>query len=284
MIITRGLNPYVTPGRSARWTIRCCRWRTGATTPTHYGPVFTGALGDRRVGRRRRPVGTALAFKTLATAFGALAAWAASRSPGTTAAAACCPCCSIAWNPIALIETAGSGHNEMVMMGLALLGMWVIAAGPNERRLRAAGCVGARQVDHGGAGWAAWSSRTCATSTARAPGARAGDQVRGHRGRGHRRRLRAVLGGLGSIGALRAADGRGTGIRRRRTRTPAALLPFAAVVALAFVVVARNGRRWLLELAAVVSLGFVTFMFPWVLPWYLLPAAALLAVGPLFEG
>jgi hypothetical protein len=33
-------------------------------------------------------------------------------------------------------------------------------------------------------------------------------------------------------------------------------------------------------MSAIVSLGFVTFLFPWVFPWYLLPAAALLAIGP----
>ena len=32
-------------------------------------------------------------------------------------------------------------------------------------------------------------------------------------------------------------------------------------------------------MSAMVCLAFVTFMFPWVFPWYLLPAAALLAIG-----
>ena len=82
------------------------------------------------------------------------------------------------------------------------------------------------------------------------------------------------------MGALAAADGRGTN-RRRRTQRRRRFAAFAAVVALAFVVVARSGRRWLLELSAVVSLAFVTFLFPWLFPWYLMPAGALLAVGPL---
>jgi len=42
----------------------------------------------------------------------------------------------------------------------------------------------------------------------------------------------------------------------------------------------RRGRALVLDMAAVVSLAFVTFVFPWVFPWYMLPTVALLAVGP----
>src|SRR5436190_1071092 len=74
MIITRGLNPYVTTGNALAgeplWVLS-----DSHTIPTHYGPVFTAlsvvAAGIGRGG----PIGTALAFKTLATGFGALAAW-----------------------------------------------------------------------------------------------------------------------------------------------------------------------------------------------------------------
>ena len=53
-----------------------------------------------------------------------------------------------------------------------------------------------------------------------------------------------------------------------------------AVALIATAVVARKGRPAVLEMGATVSLAFVAFIFPWVFPWYLLPAAALLAPGP----
>jgi hypothetical protein len=55
---------------------------------------------------------------------------------------------------------------------------------------------------------------------------------------------------------------------------------FVVVVAAAAALVLRRGRALVLDTAAIVSLGFVTFVFPWVFPWYMLPTVALLAVGP----
>jgi hypothetical protein len=62
--------------------------------------------------------------------------------------------------------------------------------------------------------------------------------------------------------------------------TPAShYVVFALIAAIAFGIVVRHGHRFVPEMAAIVSLAFVTFLFPWIYPWYLIPAGALLAAG-----
>src|SRR4029453_14042067 len=115
MIITRGLNPYVTTGDALAgepvWHLSDYH-----TIPTHYGPIFTGLSVLAVAVGRGGPIGTALGFKILATASAALAAWsvvALARREGRSGAL---PLAVVALNPLILIETAGSGHNEMVML------------------------------------------------------------------------------------------------------------------------------------------------------------------------
>jgi hypothetical protein len=278
MIVTRGLNPYVTSGNALAddplWALSSWRDYT-----THYGPVFTGLSVVATWIGGGGPVGTALAFKTLAIAGGALAAWSATALARRDGRSGLLPLLLVTWNPLALIETAGNGHNEMVMIGLALLGMVVIARGRT-------GVGFALVVASAHVKWitAALAGLVVVARLRELDGTRARARALGQFAAIAAAITAAVYApfwaGLGSIGALRRLMIEGRGISGGGGLTPAALLPFAAVVALAIVVVARTGRRWLLELSAVVSLGFVTFMFPWVLPWYLLPAAALLAVGP----
>ena len=190
-------------------------------------------------GRRRRGR-TALAFKTLAIAGGALAAWSAAALARRDGRSGLLPLCSSTWNPLALLETAGNGHNEMVMIGLALLGMVVIARGRT-----AAGF--ALVVASAHVKWitAALAGLVVVARAARAgrdarPGART-RAIRGHRRRGHRRRLRAVLGRAREHRRLRRLMIEGRGVSGGGGLTPAALILFAAVVALAIVVVARTG-------------------------------------------
>jgi hypothetical protein len=279
MIVTRGLNPYVTTANALAddplWPLASWRDHT-----THYGPVFTGLSVVAAWIGGGGPVRTALAFKTLAAAGGALAAWSATALARKDGRSGLLPLVFVAWNPLALIETAGNGHNEMVMIGLALLGMVVIARG------------------RPGAGFAlVVASAHVKWITAGLAGLVVVAQLRELEGTRARARTFARLAaiavavtvavyapfgtGLGSLAALRRLMSDGRSATAGGGMTAAALIPFAGAVALAVVVVARTGRRWLLELSAFVSLAFVTFMFPWVLPWYLLPAAALLAVGPL---
>ena len=177
-----------------RWrTIRCVRSASWPDYSTHYGPVFTGLSVVAAWLGGGRPIGTALAFKTLAAAGGALTAWAAAALAKRDGRDGLLPLLLVAWNPLALLETAGSGHNEMVMIGLALLGLLWCARGRTTLGLRPAGRV--RSTSSGSPPrWRAWSRRArCATSTARAPRAARARQAARHRGRCHRRALRAVL-------------------------------------------------------------------------------------------
>jgi hypothetical protein len=279
MIITRGLNPYVTPGDALAgdplWPL--ASW---PDFTTHYGPVFTSLSVVAAWIGGGGAVGTALAFKAVATAGGVLAAWSVTALARREGRGGLLPLVLIAWNPLALIETAGNGHNEMVMIGLALAGVLLVDRGrPNlgfallvasiHVKWITAGLAGlvviARLRDLDGAGARA---RALLTFAAIATGLTIALYL-------------PFWAGSGSVGAIRRLLLAGRGTSGPTAASPAALLPFTAVVAVAIAVVARTGRRWLLEMAAAVSLAFVTFMFPWVFPWYLLPAAALLAVGPL---
>jgi hypothetical protein len=58
------------------------------------------------------------------------------------------------------------------------------------------------------------------------------------------------------------------------------LLLFTGVAILAAIVVWRSHPSRVLEMSAAVSLAFVIFVFPWLFPWYLVPALTMLAVGP----
>jgi hypothetical protein len=279
MIITRGLNPYVTPGDALAgdllWPL--ASWHDFTT---HYGPVFTGLSVVAAWIGGGGAVGTALAFKALATAGGAVAAWSAVALARREARGGLLPLVLVAWNPLALIETAGNGHNEMVMIALALAGVLLVDRGrPNFGFALLVASIHVKWITAGLAGLVVIAHL--------------------HELDGARARARALLtfaaiaagltialylpfwAGSGSVSSIRRLLLAGRGASGPTAASPAALVPFAAVVVVAIAVVARTGRRWLLEMAAAVSLAFVTFMFPWVFPWYLLPAAALLAVGPL---
>ena len=98
MIITRGLNPYVTPGAvlvdDPLWPL--ANWHDYTT---HYGPVFTGLSVVAAWAGAGSAVGTALAFKTLATAFGALTVWAVGALARREARSSLLPVLLVAWNP-----------------------------------------------------------------------------------------------------------------------------------------------------------------------------------------
>jgi hypothetical protein len=258
MIITRGLNPYVTTGNALKgeplWVLS-----DSHTIPTHYGPVFTVLSVLAAAVGRGGPIGTALGFKTLATGFGALAAWsvvALARRQGRSGAL---PLALVVLNPLILVETAGSGHNETVMLGLALI-------------------VGSVHVK--------WVTATLAGLTALA-------WLRDGRGLGARARLLATLVfitvGLTVVLYLPFWAGRDLVTTTRRILVSgdadrqmhlARFIPFVATILSAIGVVVRFGEQYLLEMAALACLAFVLFVFPWWLPWYLIPTFTLLAVGP----
>lgn len=129
MVAVYGLNPYVVPGNVVSgdpvWP-----WVFWRDVTTHYGPTWTlisagaAALGDRSV------LLTVLTFKGVAALFNLanclLVFRLARRLTGDDGVAALL---LYAWNPLILIEVAGSGHNDAVMMTFALLGLLLAARG-----------------------------------------------------------------------------------------------------------------------------------------------------------
>ena len=281
MLVSKGLNPYVTPINALTgdplWAL--ANWRD---LPTHYGPVFTGLSAVAVLLGGGGVVGTAVAFKALAAAFGALTAWAVFKLAEREGRSGLVALVLVAWNPLILLETAGSGHNETVMMGLALWGILVARRG--RPLLGFAIAVLSVHVK-----WV----------TAALVALLIVEQIRDRDDLGSRARELAKLVGiavlatvalyapfwadsptLGSTGQLI------TGLQSSRSGRSGApvrvwnLLAFAVLAILAAAVTWRGGRRVVLEMAAIVILAFVILVFPWLYPWYLVPALVLLAVGP----
>ncbi|HEX6655664.1 MAG TPA: hypothetical protein VF153_05570 [Candidatus Limnocylindria bacterium] len=129
MVTYYGLNPYIVPGSAVSadpiWPL--VYWRD---VTTHYGPVWTlisagvAALGGQNV------LLTVLAFKGVAALFNLanclLVFWLARRLGQADGLSALL---LYAWNPLILIEVAGSGHNDAVMMAFALLGLLLAIRG-----------------------------------------------------------------------------------------------------------------------------------------------------------
>ena len=274
MILTRGLNPYVTTGEALIgdpiWELACLRDHS-----THYGPLFTGLSVVAAAVGGDRPIAMALAFKTIATAFGALAAWSIVALARQERRSCLLPLALVILNPLILIETPGSAHNEMIMMGLALAGL--VVAGRGRPNLGYALLVGSVHVK--------WVTATLVGLYAIArlretPGLPA--RVR------ELAKLLFIAAGVSLLvylpfwtraemmGATRNLLGGGHASGGMR---PSQLLLFGAIVVSAIVVVGRSGRRHVFEMTALACFGFVLFVFPWWMPWYMIPTFVLLAVG-----
>jgi hypothetical protein len=287
MVAFSGFNPYTTPIEAVPYdpVTNLADWRS---LTSHYGAFFTWASAGAAWLGGDSPVKTAWAFKgmaalaNLAAAFGAhqlarLDSKVDSKASGLVAATLC------ALAPAFVIESAGSGHNEALMMALALFGVvwWregrVVAAAvaltlsllvkfitaallllllvralqrpaPGTRRLRLAVKVLASAVGLTFLLYAhfGWTPATWGAGAAR-------DLLL--RGRG-------VIGGdAPSLLGVRA-------------------LVFAAACGLALWLGGRSRRSVELELGAVLSLLFILLVFDWRFAWYFVPAATLAAAAP----
>jgi hypothetical protein len=277
MLVTRGLNPYLTSGNVLRgdplWPLAIWQDYT-----SHYGPVFTWLSAGVTWISGGRAIATALAFKALATGFGGLAAWSVVALAKQERRSRLVPLLLVAWNPLVLLETAGSGHNEMVMIGLALYGLWLFRTGRTSLGfLLLVASAHVKWITAALAGLVAVAHlRDIQGARARATAAI---------------KLIAVAAGATTVLYLpfwAGADTFAASLRlmlEGRTGAGAPATPpshfvvFAVVALVAVGVVARHGHRFAVEMAATVSLAFVTFLFPWIYPWYLIPAGALLAAG-----
>jgi hypothetical protein len=129
MVAFYGLNPYVVPGTAISadpfWLF--AGWRD---VTTHYGPVWTLISAGTAVIGGQSVLVTVLSFKGVAAlcslANCLLVLLLARRLTGGDGLGALL---LYAWNPLILIETAGSGHNDAVMMTFALLGLLLVTRG-----------------------------------------------------------------------------------------------------------------------------------------------------------
>ena len=197
MLVTQGLNPYLHPGDVLAgdpvWQL--ANWRD---LTTHYGPVFTGLsalavwLGGGGV------IGTALVFKTLSAVSSLAVLWAVWRLAAPQGrGAAVRALVLLAWNPLVILESAGSGHNDPVMLAPALLGLVLLRHQP----------VSAERVLPGRAGWVGFLLLLLSV---------------------HVKWVTAAVAGLVALDRVRMAAG--TGARMARA---AALLAFAITVTVA---------------------------------------------------
>jgi hypothetical protein len=276
MIIPRGLNPYVTAA-SALAGDPLAPFANWLDFPTHYGPS-SRAVDSGRVRRRGGgPVGTAIAFKRNGDGVrraGCPRYGVDRRAEGRDGLI---PLVLIAWNPLVLLETAGSGHNEMVMSRAGAPGRGSGPQGPDRMGflfLVASAHVKWVTVALGGPGRHRLSACDGRRTGASAPPR----HDRRRRGGRDRRCLCAVLDGGDSIAATRRllVEGRGGTTAMQASR----LIPFGLVVAIAVVVVARRGQTRVSRDGRPHQRGLRCFRLSWKFPWYLLPAVAFLSVGP----
>jgi hypothetical protein len=131
MVAFYGLNPFVTMGTAIAgdpvYVYVFPEWRE---MHSHYGPVWTLlAAGASAVGGQSILL-TVICFKATAALFSLANCWlvfALARRLG--AGDGLVALLLYAWNPLVLIETAGSGHNDAVMMAFALLGLLLAVRG-----------------------------------------------------------------------------------------------------------------------------------------------------------
>jgi hypothetical protein len=287
MVAFTGFNPYTTPIEAVPYddVTTLADWRS---LTSHYGAFFTWVSAGAAWLGGDSPVRTAWAFKGVGALANLGAAAAAYRLGGLDAGGregkgGLVAATLVALAPVMVIEAAGSGHNEALMMAFALLGvlLW--------RRQRFAAATVAltlstlvKFVTGGLLGLLVLRALLRPE-----PGTRRGPLL-----------VTVMLVGAAVTFALYAHFGwtpaswgagatRDLLLRGRSVVGGDAPALFAArallfgLVGLASVwAVWRSPRPVELELGAVLSLLFVLVVFEWRYAWYFIPAATLAAVAP----
>jgi hypothetical protein len=129
MVAFYKLNPYVVPGSAIShdpfWSLAI--WRD---ITTQYGPAWTLLSAAAAAAGGQSVLLTVIIFKLVAALFNlAAAVLVFLLVRRLTASDGVRPLLLYAWNPLILIESAGSGHNDVVMIAIALAGVLLAARG-----------------------------------------------------------------------------------------------------------------------------------------------------------
>jgi hypothetical protein len=277
-----GLNPYLTTldTLSADPLFPYASWQH---LRNHYGPAFLWiAAGATRLGGGG-PLGTALAFKAVAAACNLVSCWAVyqlargDQDDGLHALAL------YAWNPLVLVESAGSGHSEAMMLMLALTGLVLL------RRGRLA------------TGWVALLAAAATKYLIGVLSLLVAVHTVARTQPGRRLVTAAKLAGVGALtlALLYLPFWRGLAVfgpaldilfKGRALQAGVApvagdrpvvpLIVFVVLLAGAVVVAARSARDRTLELSAALSTYFILFVMWWRMPWYFVTGLTLALPAP----
>jgi hypothetical protein len=265
-----GLNPYVTPG-SALAPDPLFPYASWQHLRSHYGPAFLWiAAGATWLGGGG-PLGTALAFKTLAAVCNLASCWAIHQLGRGEDRDGLDVLALYAWNPLVLIESAGSAHSEAIMLSLALVGAVLLRRG----RLKT--------------GWVLLVLSAATKYISGVLGLLMAVRTVARAEPGHRlstgARLAAVGGlalvllylpfwrGLGVFGPALDIVFKGRALQAGVAPVAAdqpivALAIFAVLLGAALVIAARSAVDRTFELSAALATYFVLFVLWWRMPWY----------------
>ena len=283
MVARHGLNPYETPaGKLAGHALLAFADEPHATTI--YGPAYTWLSALAMALVPPRPVAVALMWKGMSAAAALACAVVAGRLAATendSATAGEVPLW-VAWNPLVVIESAGSGHLEPIMMLPALAGLLLVR---RERLARGFLLLAVSTLTK-------WVTGLLIVLTA------AWELQRAEPGRRLRVLARLLVpaglatallyapfvSGLGGPGGIHAMALRGSHVFGDPTRNwiPQWAMMACFAVAIAAVAVAVRRRAWTHLVAAAVALmiTFILVVVPWIFPWYFVAPVVLSCVLP----
>jgi len=282
MVTRHGLNPYATPaGQLVGHPLLAFADEPHATTI--YGPAYTWLSALAMALVPPRPVAVALMWKGMSAAAALACAVVAGKLAATDdgATAGEVPLW-VAWNPLVVIESAGSGHLEPIMMLPALAGLLLVR---RARLVRGFLLLALSTLTK-------WVTGLLIVLTA------AWELQRAPPGRRLRVLLRLLIpaglatallyapfaSGLGGPGGIHAMALRGSHVFGDPTRNwiPQWAMMACFAVAIAGVAAAVRRRAWAHLVAAAVALMliFILVVVPWIFPWYFVAPVVLSSVLP----
>ncbi len=284
-MVLHGINPYATLASAVRDPLQALATQTTATTT--YGPAYTWLSALTVALFPSNPLGVALGWKTMS----ALAALGCALLAAPVARALAGSGSErhadearlwLAWNPLIVVEAAGSGHTESLMMLPALAGLLLLARG---RPLRGAALLAVSTL-------VKWVTGVLLLLAA----------LRELRSAAPERRWRLALRlagtaglvvallylpfarGLGSNGGIHAMALHGASsfgaVKASALPQWARMAAFAAVTLLGARFATGGDLARLVAVSSGLVLTFVLLVVPWLFPWYLMAPIVLAVVLP----